>query len=141
LPQFSLTRWLLPALVVLAGLLGVITIWVSVAVLSNRSCGWFALAAAIVMALMLRLGNAPPGLTRGGVAICGTALAIAASLWMIVATRLGFVFGLGPMASALRLGPMLAWELTRLNLQPWDWVFIGLSLPSAALWSRGGKDE
>jgi hypothetical protein len=124
----------------MTGLLGVTVIWVSVAVLSNRSCGWFALVAAADMAFMLRLSRAPWGLARSAVAVVGTTLAIAASLWMIVATHLGFVFGLGPMESASRLGPMLAWELTRLTLQPWDWIFIGLSLPLAALWARGDKN-
>lgn len=139
MPPKPLTRWLLPALVVLAGVLGVTTLWVSVAVLSSRSCGWFAVVAAADMAVMLRLANAPAGLLRGGAAVVGTAIAIAISLWMIVATHLGFVFGLGPMDSAWRLGPMLAWELTQLNLQPWDWLFIGVSLPLAAWWGRGTR--
>jgi hypothetical protein len=140
LPQPLLARWWLPGIVVLAGLSGVTTIWVAVAVLSNRSCGWFALLAAVDMVLMLQLSRAPAGTARGIVAMIGTALAISLSLWMIAATQLGFVFGLGPVASALRLGPVLAWELTRLNMHTSDWIFVALSLPLAVWWG-GGKSE
>jgi len=135
------SRWLLPVIVVAAGLLGIATIWVAAAVLSGSSCGWLALVAAADMVLMLRLSCVPSGWTRGAIAMIATALAIALSLWMIAATQLGLVFGIGPVTSATRLGPVLAWELTRLNLQTLDWACIALSLPLAAWWGRGGKTK
>ena len=141
MPPNLLARWLLPVIAVFAGVLAITTIWAAVAVISNRSCGWLGLVAAIDVVLILRLGNAPPGIPRGIAAVLASALAIGLSLWMIVATQLGVMFGLGPMTSALRLGPVLAWELTRLNLQPLDWIFIALSLPLAFLWGRGAADD
>lgn len=134
MPRSPLVRRLLPTIAVIAGILSVATVWVLVACLSNRSCGWFALASAAVIVLMLRLSNMPAGTARALIALLGNALTIALSLWMIVATQLGFVFGLGPLTSALRLGPVLAWELTRLNLHVVDWIFIALSLPLATWW-------
>ena len=139
MPENPLLRWWLPALTALAGSLGVTAIWVAIAVLSVQACGWLALVAAADMALLLRLTNAPRGLARCLVAALGTALTVAASYWMIVATHLGFVFGLDPLPSALRLGPVLAWEMTRLSLQTADWVFIGVSLPLAAWLAYGRK--
>ena len=135
-----MSRWLLPLIALLIGISGVTTIWLAVAILSNRPCGWLALPAAGGIALLLRLTQAPTGYLRAAVAVLACALAIAMALWMIAATHLGFVFGLGPMTSALRLGPILAWELTRLSLHPLDWTFIALSLLLAAWWGRGGTD-
>jgi len=132
-----LSRWLLPMIALLIGNLGVTVIWVAVAILSNRPCAWLALLAAAEVAVLLRLTNAPAGALRIAVAIIACASATALTLWMLAATHLGFVFGLGPVASALRLGPVLAWEMTRLTLQPVDWILIGLSLPLAAWWGRG----
>ena len=136
---FPLTRWLLPVVALLVGISGITVIWVAVAILSDGTCGWLALLAAAVVAFLLRLTQAPPGNIRSGVALCACALAIAATLWMIIATRMGFMFRLDPMSSALRLGPVLAWEITRLTVRPLDWIFIALSLPLAALWSRGAR--
>jgi hypothetical protein len=112
-------------------------VWVAVAILSQGPCGWLALLAAAEVALLLRLTQAPSGYARAAVAVLACALAIAAAMWMIAATQMSFVFRLGPIDSALRLGPVLAWELTRLTLRPLDWIFIALSLPLAALWGRG----
>ena len=136
-----LSRWLLPGIALLLGTSGVIVVWVAVAILSGGACGWLALLAAAEVALLLRLTQAPAGNFRIAVAVFGCALAIALTLWMIAATHLGFVFGIGPMTSAFRLGPVLAWELTRLTVRPLDWLFMVLSLPLAALWSRGARED
>ena len=129
----------MPIAVLLLGNSGIILIWVAVAILSDRACGWLALFAAAVVALLLRLTHMPAGTSRNVLAVVACALAIASSLWAIAATRLGFVFGLDPMTSAFRLGPVLAWEMSRLLLQPLDWLWIGLSLPLAVWWGRGEK--
>lgn len=142
LPQSpQLSRWLAPAIAVLLGELGVTVLWVAVAILSHRPCGWLSLAAAMAVALLLRVTQAPPGALRVLVAVLACALTIALTMWMIAATRLGIVFGLGPMESALRLGTVLAWEMTRLTLQPVDWLCIGVSLPLAGWWGRGAGSE
>ena len=129
----------MPVIALLVGISGITVIWVAVAIVSSRPCGWLALPAAGLVALLLRLAKAPAGKARLAVAVFACAFAIASTLWMLAATQMGFVFGLGPVASALRLGPVLAWEMTRLMLQPLDWTFIGLSLPLAALWGRGER--
>jgi hypothetical protein len=134
------SRWLLPLITLLVGVLGVTVIWVAVAILSNRPCGWLALLAAAAVAVLLRLTQAPSGRLRIAVAVFACALAIALAMWMIAATHLGSVFGLDPVSSAVRLGTVLAWEMTRLSLHPLDWLFIGLSLPLAGWWGRGARD-
>ena len=140
-PASHLSHWLLPVLALSVGIAGITVVWVSVAVLSNAACGWLSLLVAADVALLLRLTQTASGRIRGAIAMFACALAIALAQWMIVAAHLGSVFGIGPMTSALRLGPVLAWELTRLTLRPLDWIFIALSLPLAAWWARGAKDE
>lgn len=135
----SAAGWLLPGVALLVGVLGMTAVWVSVAVLSDRSCSWLALVAAIDMALLLRLTNAPPGPLRMAAAILATALAAALSQWLIVATQLGFALGLEPLASSLRLGPALAWQLTKLNLDRVDWILLVSSLPLAAILIQAGR--
>ena len=134
-----LTRWLLSGLALLAGILGIGAIWLALAVLSNSTCSWLALFAAADMALMLRLTQAPAGWSRRVAAVLATALAIALSQWFIVATYLGQSIGVMPLESARRLGPVLAWAMTDLNLHGADWVLILISLPLAAWWAGSGR--
>jgi hypothetical protein len=130
--------WAWPTFAVIAGVLGMSALWTIVAVGAGKPCGWLALIAAADIAVMLRVGRWPPGLGRASIAALATALTIGLSQWLVVAANLGFAFGLQPLTSALRLGPVLAWELTRLNFQRIDWILAGLSLPFAAglTWER-----
>jgi hypothetical protein len=129
-------RWGLVAAVTAAGLLGVVTVWVTLALLTGLACGWMALVAALDFALLLRLVLAPPGPARTAIAVLATALACVASAWLIVAGQFGAVLGLDPIASALRLGPVLAWEFTRLGFKPWDWACVAFSPLLAGLLVR-----
>jgi hypothetical protein len=52
---------------------------------------------------------------------------------------MGFVLGLEPMASAMRLGPVLAWEMSKLSLDRVDWILLLSSLPLAAILAEGRK--
>jgi hypothetical protein len=133
------TRWLLSGLALAVGILGISAVWLALAVLSGLPCSWLALFAAADMALMLRLTQAPPGVSRRLVAAVATTIAIALSQWLVVATYLGQSLGLTPLESAYRLGPVLAWAMTVLNLHTADWGMILLSLPLAAWWAGGGR--
>jgi hypothetical protein len=120
-------RWALAAAVAVAGLLGVVTVWVTLALVTKLACGWMALVAAVDFGLLLRLVRAPAGVARSVVAIAATTLACVASAWLIVAGQFGMMLGLDPIASALRLGPVLAWEYTRLGFGPWDWACVAFA--------------
>ena len=133
------THWLLSGLALVVGILGIAAAWLALAMLTDSACGWLAIVAAADMALMLRLTRAPSGWTRRAAAVLATALAIAISQWFIVATHLGQVLGLHPLESAQRLGPVLAWAMTMLNLRQADWWPIALSLPLAAWWAGNGR--
>lgn len=133
LPKNSIIAWLLPTLALLVGILGVSAVWVAAATLSGRSCSWLALLAAIDMALLLKLTNAPPGRLRMIAAITATAAAVGLSQWLIVATQMGLSLGMPPLASALRLGPVLAWQLSKLSLNSQDWILLVASLTLAAI--------
>jgi hypothetical protein len=137
-PSTDHLRWVLAAVALLAGLLGVVTIWVTIAMLSNRACGWMALVAAVDLALLLRLVKAPPGVLRSVLAMVVTAASCVVAAWMIAATQMGIVFGLDPFPSAAKLGPVLAWELSKLAFSGWDRAWLVASVPLAGwmAWQR-----
>ncbi len=133
LPRISIVAWLLPTLALLAGILGVSAVWVAAATISGRSCSWLGLLAAIDMALLLKLTNAPAGRGRMIAAVTATAASVALSQWLVVSTQLGISLGMPPIASSLRLGPALAWQLSRLALDSTDWILLLASLPLAGI--------
>jgi glucan phosphoethanolaminetransferase (alkaline phosphatase superfamily) len=135
------SRWILAAAAMLAGLLGVVTIWVTVALVTDAACGWMALLAAVDFALLLRLVRAPAGAARVWIALAMTVLAIAASAWLIVAAQMGTMLGLDPLRSALRLGPVLALEYTRLGFQGWDWACVAFAPLLAGVLAARGRSE
>jgi hypothetical protein len=139
LGKFSATRWLLPVLALAVGVLGISAVWVAGSVLSASTCSWLALVAAIDMAVLLRLTNAPTGPMRALAAVLATAAAIVLSQWLIVGTQMGFAVGLAPLASSLRLGPALAWQLGELSLDRLDWILMLAALPLAAILAQARK--
>ena len=141
MPKNFTAGWLLPSVALPVGILGMSAVWVAIAILSDRSCSWLALVAAVDMSLLLRLTNAPPGRLRMVVAVLATALAVALSQWLIVATHLGLALGLEPLASSLRLGPALAWQLGKLSLDRVDWILLLASLPLAAILTQSRKSN
>lgn len=133
MPKDFHASWLMPALALLVGIAGMTVVWVSVAVLAGQPCSWLALVAALDMAMMLRLTHAPAGRTRMLVALLATAVSVFATQWLIIATQIGAVMGLPPLASAVRLGPALAWQLASLSLDRLDWILLLSALPLAAI--------
>ena len=126
---------------VLAGLLGADAVWVVLAVAAGRPCSWMALLVAVDVALLLRLTGAPPGTARVLVAGLATALGVALAQWLIVATQMGITLGLQPVESALRLGPVLAWQFWELSLDRGDLAWMLASLPLAALLALRSRRE
>lgn len=122
---------------IVIGVLGMATVWAVVSLMTLQPCAWLAVVAAADMALLLHLTQAPAGKARMAVAVAGTLAAIAFSYWMVVATQMGQAMGMKPMASALRLGTQLAWDLTRMNQNGWDLAWLLVSLPLAAWWGKG----
>jgi hypothetical protein len=126
-------HWPLGIAAVLAGVLGTVTIWVVLAVRTDTACGWMALVAAVDHVLLLRLARVPRGPARALVAVFATLATAVAGAWMVVAAQLGTVVGLRPLASAMRLGTVLAWEYTRLGFGPWDWACVAFAPLLAAV--------
>lgn len=123
--------WLWSITVVLVGALGMSAVWLAASLFFPHTGGWLAWVAAVDIAFMLNLAGIPHSQRRALMAMLGTALTVLASQWLIVAVTIGFALGINPLPSVLRLGPVLAWKVTRLNLQYLDWIFIVLSLPLA----------
>jgi hypothetical protein len=131
-------RWPLALLATVAGALGVATIWVTLALATDRACGWMALVGAVDFALLLRLVRMPAGPRRIALAAIATILTAVASAWLVAAGQIGSMLGLYPLESAWRMGPVLGWELVSRGFGLWDWACIAASPLLAALcaWSR-----
>ena len=123
-------------LLVALGSGGLAALWVIVALLADAQCAWMAPLAALDAALLLRLGGAAPGWRRAAAAMAATALAIALANWGIVAAQLAGMMGLGVFASAVKLGPTLAWTFAGLANGPAELAWMGGALVLAALAAR-----
>ncbi len=139
MPIFSARAWALPLLALLAGIAGISAVWVAISQLSGSTSSWLALVAAVDVALLLRLTDAPAGRARTLVAVLATALAVVLAHWMMAAIRMGDLIGLTPLASALRLGAVLAWQVSSLALDRVDWVWLLAALPLAAILVQSPK--
>jgi len=106
-------HWLWPLLLLL-GCLTALIAWLLVALSTGAQAGWMALLVAVESAFMLRLGTFRPGRARALLATVATGLVIVASQWAIASAQIGMVMGLDVLASALRMGPRLAWQLLSL---------------------------
>ena len=137
MPPFPYRQWLWPGLALLAGIAGMSAVWVAAAVLSGSACSWLALVGAADMALLLRLTGAPAGPGRVFAAVAATLATLVLTQWLLVATQIGGVLGIPPIASALHLGPHLAWQLTGLALGRVDWVLLAASPVLAAIMASG----
>lgn len=122
---------LLPVLAWVAGVLGMVAIWTAVSLALRGPAGWLALVAAADMALLLWLSGARAGHGRAWAATAGTAVAIVLGYWFQAAVSMGVLLGLQPLESALRIGPVLAWDLVRLGSSGWDLLWAALALPLA----------
>ena len=123
--------WLLPAVAWLAGVAGMVAIWLAASLAIGMPSGWLALVAALDLAVLLRLAAMPAGPARAWAATAGTALAIVLSYWFVAATIIGLPMGLRPLESATRMGPVLAGELIRHASSGWDLAWALLALPLA----------
>lgn len=85
----------------------VVALWGAVALWLGAPAAWMAVVVAADASVLLSLLRVPPGAGRASWALAFLALAVAASLWLMVAGVVGSAFGLLPWESALRLGPVL----------------------------------
>lgn len=85
----------------------VVALWGAVALWLDAPAAWMAVIVAADASVLLSLLRMPAGWARASWALAFLALAVAASLWLMVAGVVGSAFGLLPWESALRLGPVL----------------------------------
>ena len=124
----SRKSWLWPSLAWCLGILGMIGIWLSISVWLDSACLWMTVFATLDLSLMLRLTGVSAGWRRFLGILLGTILIFIASQWLIAANAFGLVMGLWPLEAAQQIGPVLAWEFTRLRVMPIDLIYLPLSL-------------
>jgi len=110
--------------------------WVYVALMRGSQSSWMAVAIALELAFMLRLGTLPAGRLRIALVVGGTLLLTALAWWCIASAWLGSSMGLAAWDSALRMGPHLAWTLIGLANSPMDWIWVVLALAVGYLAAR-----
>ena len=126
----------LPALMTLAGVLGMTAIWGTAAVMVGRPLGWLALLTAADLVLLLRLSGAGSGPRRAALAVSGLAVTVVVVNWLLAAGTVGAQVGLTPLQSAPRLGADLAWLLAVQANGPIDVAAIALGFGLAWWWAR-----
>lgn len=134
-PSRRFTGFLALALLLL-GVAGGAAAWALAALYFNAQASWVALLVAIDAACLLRLGGMRPGWRRAAWAVLATAATIALANWAIAFTQIGLMMGMGPLDSALRMGPSLAWTLVGVANGPADLVWFAGALLLAWFWGR-----
>lgn len=134
-PTAPPARWVAPTLLLLGGTF-IALAWALVALYLQQSCSWMAIAAALVSAVMLRLGGMRGGAWRAAGALLATLSIILLVNWIVAAAQIGFAIGLNPWDSALKLGVDYAWTLARLANQMADRLWLGMALVVAAVAAR-----
>jgi hypothetical protein len=110
------------------GVLGMVGIWLSIALSRDQACLWLAIVAALDIAFVLWLSGMQPGVKRATASIIGLTLIVFGSQWMIAAIMFGSAWGIDHFGAAQVIGKVLAWEFTRLRLRDVDYLFVGVSL-------------
>lgn len=114
----------------------VLAAWVLLALRSGGLYNGMAVAAALSVALLLRVGGVRPGWKRGLLALLATAVLIALANWFIIALQVGLPLGLDAWDSLTKLGFNFLWTLLGLAMGLPDAVFISMALLAAALLGR-----
>lgn len=112
--------------------------WVVLSLKTGTQLGWMAVAVALELVFMLRLGTLRGGLLRMSLVVGGTLLITALSWWIVASAWMGGSMGLLPWESALRMGPRLAWTLIDLATTLRDWLWVGAAVLLGA-WLGGQK--
>jgi hypothetical protein len=123
-------RWFALPLLAL-GVAGFAAAWLLVALGGAGMVAWLAPLAGLDMVLLLGLARWPAGASRAGWAVLATAATIALANFCIVAAQLGQTLGLGPVESALRMGPAYAWLLAGMANRPADLALYAAGLLAA----------
>ena len=102
--------------------------WFSVSVWLNAACLWMALFAILDITLMLHLTGVRAGWLRFFGIFLGLSIIVFASQWLIAANAFGMEMGLLPQEAAEQIGPVLAWEFTRLRITQGDLIFLSIGI-------------
>jgi hypothetical protein len=129
------TRWLAPALLLLATL-GCAAAWILLALGTGRQSSWMAVVAALDAAIVLRIARVPGGGRRLAAGVASTLAAIVLANWGIAAGEIGRSLGMLPWDSALRLGPDYAWMLALMANRAVDRIWLAAAVAVAAIGSR-----
>lgn len=119
-------------------MLAMMAVWFALSSHLRSALSWFALIAAVDIALLERWTRNPEAITPRWIAPVSTALCCLLSLWLITALSVSYSGGFGLNDSARQMGTGLFKLLLFLRLSPVDWLFLGSSPVLAYLLANAG---
>lgn len=115
-----------------------LAVWFTVSVQVDDVVAWFALIAAVDIALLERWTRSKNRSTAKWVAPLFTVLCCIASLWLITALSVRYASGFNLIDIAKQMGVGLFAQLLHLRLSTQDWLFIAASPLLAYLLAHAG---
>lgn len=113
-----------PLIVSLLAMSAMIAVWLALSTRLHDALTWFALIAAVDIALLERWTRNSAHTTPAWIAPVATALCCLLSLWLITALSVSYSGGFGFNDSARQMGPGLFRLLLLLRLSPLDWLLL-----------------
>jgi len=113
-----------PLITSMLAMLAMMAVWLALSSHLHDALPWFALVAAVDIALLERWTRNAAGATPSWIAPAATALCCVLTLWLITALSVSYSGGFGLKDSARQMGPGLFSLLLQLRLSPLDWMLL-----------------
>jgi hypothetical protein len=130
--------FLKPFIISCLAALAMMAVWFTLSAHYDAAITWFALIAALDIALLERWTRSRDRTTAVWIAPVMTLLCCLASLWLIAALSVRYAGGFTMNDSARQMGAGLFAALINLRFAPLDWLYIAASPVLAALLANAG---
>lgn len=138
IPKPQITK---PLITSMLAMLAMMAAWLALSSHLHDALPWFALIAAVDIALLERWTRNPASTTPNWIAPAATVLCCMLTLWLIAALSVSNSSGFGLKDSARRMGPGLFTLLLQLRLSPLDWAFLAASPVLAFAFAGAGVND
>ncbi len=127
-----------PLIISLLAMLAMSAIWFALSSRMDSALTWFAMIAAVDIALLERWTRNSSFMTPGWIAPMATGLCCLLSLWLITALSVSYSAGFSLNDSAKQMGFGLFFHLLSLRLNALDWLFLAAAPFTALILADAG---